>query len=179
MKHDNGSHAKISVDGTDFRICNVKPFWTGWYSHKFKGPGLRYEVAVAIQSSNIVWTYGPFPCGRFPDITIFRRKLNGLLRRTGESCEADKGYRGERETVQLPDEGITIGGQTQKKLKQRIRSRHETVNARFKSFGCLSQRYRHKLRDHCFCFHAVAVITQIGFDYGNDKLFKIREYRTE
>ena len=43
----------ISVDGTDCRIYEPEPFDTKWYSHKFNGPGLRYEIGVCIVSGNI------------------------------------------------------------------------------------------------------------------------------
>ena len=36
----------ISLDGTDFRIQEPTPFDPKWFSHKFKGPGLRYEIGV-------------------------------------------------------------------------------------------------------------------------------------
>ena len=69
---------KVTVDGTDFRILEPSPFSKKWYSHKFRGPGLRYEVAVGIQSGHIVWTNGPFPAG-VPDIVIFRYSLKNKL----------------------------------------------------------------------------------------------------
>ena len=65
-----------------------------FYSHKFKGPGLRYEVALSIQTGDIVWINGPFPAGAWPDINIFRHGLKWMLKEAGERCEADKGYRG-------------------------------------------------------------------------------------
>ena len=68
----------MSVDGTDFRIQNPTQFWKGWYSFKFKGPGVRYEVALSIQSADIVWVNGPFPAGAWPDINIFRGWLHDL-----------------------------------------------------------------------------------------------------
>ena len=86
---DNGSICKVSVDGTDFKIYEPKPFSKKWFSHKFKGAGLCYEVAVAIQTGHIVWTNGPFPAG-VPDINIFRQDLKKELM-NGEQVEADKG----------------------------------------------------------------------------------------
>jgi len=71
LRGDIGNACKVSVDGTDFRIFNWKPFWSGWFSHKFKGPGVRYEVGLCIRTGDIVWINGPFPCGQYPDITIF------------------------------------------------------------------------------------------------------------
>ena len=61
---------KISVDGTDFHIYEPTPFNRKWYSHKFKGPGVRYEIRRCIQTGDIVWVNGPFPCGAYPDRKI-------------------------------------------------------------------------------------------------------------
>jgi hypothetical protein len=165
---DVGNLCLVSVDGTDFRIFNIKPFWTGWFSHKFKGPGLRYEVALNIMTGDIVWINGPFPCGRYPDITIFRSALMHELQ-PGEKVEADLGYRGERTKVRLPVPGDDI--------QQRVRSRHETVNRRFKQFICLNRVFRHDLGKHGSVFGAIAVITQLEIENG-DKLFDIKEYRS-
>ena len=38
----------LSVDGTDCPIEEPRPFDKAWFSQKFKGPGVKYEVA---------WTY--------------------------------------------------------------------------------------------------------------------------
>ena len=160
--NDNGSACKISVDGTDCPIQQPTPFWKGWYSHKFKGPGLRYEVAVSIQSSNIVAINGPYPCGQYPDITIFRSSLKEILEDAGERAEADKGYRGEPLTIDTPDDMIhTL---SQKRKKERVRARHEHCNRRLKHFACLKQTYRHSLSTHGSVFRAVAVITQLSFE---------------
>eukprot|EP00171_Calliarthron_tuberculosum_P006568 IDg6568t1 len=70
---------RVSVDGTDFRICEPTPFCPSWYSHKFKGPGLRYEVALAIETGEIVWVHGPFQAGAFNDVAIFRVGLKKAL----------------------------------------------------------------------------------------------------
>ena len=43
----------MSVDGTDFLINEPKPFDNCWFSHKFRGPGLRYEVEVSIEPLKI------------------------------------------------------------------------------------------------------------------------------
>jgi hypothetical protein len=75
----NGSTCLLTVDGTDFRIQEPSPFWRGWYSHKFRGPGLRYEVALNIQNGWICWVKGPFAPGPWPDIKIFRGWLKGIL----------------------------------------------------------------------------------------------------
>ena len=74
--NDNGSRCKITVDGTDFRIREPHPFnKERWFSKKFKGPGVRYEVGICIQTGWIVWLNGPFPCGEFPDLKIAKMEL--------------------------------------------------------------------------------------------------------
>jgi len=51
----------VSVDGTDSRISEPSPFSATWYSHKFHGAGLRYEVGLSISTGQIVWVNGAFP----------------------------------------------------------------------------------------------------------------------
>lgn len=158
----------VTVDGTDFRINEPSPFSPQWYSHKFKGPGLRYEVALSINGGDIVHINGPFPCGSSPDISIFRSKLINKLE-DGEMVEADRGYRGEPDKVRVP---VDYMNRRQKKQKERARARQETVNRRFKHFGVLKQVYRHGLSTHKIVFEAVVVLTQLGIDHG-DKLFAV------
>jgi hypothetical protein len=157
-------------------IPQLTPFWTGWYSHKFKGPGLRYEVCLCILSGDIVWVHGPFPCGKWPDITIFRHALKYFLGE-GERAEADGGYVGECPGfVVAPDAFV---GADRARMKKRIRSRQETVNKRFKQWGCLKQVFRHNddmARHHSSCFRAVAVITQLSIENG-EPLFSTAEFR--
>ena len=125
---DIGNMCLVSVDGTDFQIYQWKPFWRGWFSHKFKGPGVRYEVGLCIMTGHIVWIHGPFPCGKWPDLKIFRNAMKQQLS-PGEKVQADLGYRGEPDYIVLPTGVNDIG--------QRVRARHETVNKRFKQWGIL------------------------------------------
>jgi hypothetical protein len=82
----------MTVDGTDCPIVEPSPFDSKWFSHKFRGAGLRYEVGVCIQTGNIVWVNGPFPAGTWSDLKIFKAKLaNHLL--PGEMVEVDGTYR--------------------------------------------------------------------------------------
>ena len=74
------------VDGTDFRIPEHGPAFS---SHKFAmKSGLRYEVAICFLTGNVVWINGPFPCGRYNDILIFRISLMSHLT-DRERVEAD------------------------------------------------------------------------------------------
>jgi hypothetical protein len=152
----------VYVDGTDFRIRMRKPFEKCWWSHKFKGAGLRYEVATSIQSGEIVWTNGPFLPGDFPDISIFRRDLIYKLD-DDEKVEADLGYRGEPSFIRLPDKT---------REQQMVSARHETCNGRFKQWGALSQHFRHATAKHSWVFQAVVVITQLEIENG-EPLFNV------
>ena len=64
----------VSVDGTDCMIQKPSPFSSKWWSHKFNGHGVRYEVGLGIQNGDIVWVNGTFTCGECPDIKIFSNK---------------------------------------------------------------------------------------------------------
>ena len=117
---------RISVDGTDFRIEEPSPFNRRWYSHKYKGPGLRYEIGICIRTGFVVWINGPFPCGEWSDLKIFkagmRHKLDG-----GEKVVADNGY---------PTQGLyTIilqmlenAGIDEKNTHKLIQACHEIIN---------------------------------------------------
>ena len=153
---------RVTIDGTDFRIQEPKQFSSRWFSHKFKGPGLRYEVAVSINGGDIVHTNGPFPCGSWPDITIFRAELIHKLDEL-EMVEADRGYRGEPTKIRTP---VDYRSEEDKINKSRARARHETVNNWFKQFGILRQTYRHSLEDHQTVFRAVVVPTQLSIRNG-------------
>jgi len=48
-------------------------------------------------------------------------------------------------------------------MQQRVRSRQETVNERFKNWAILSTPYRHNLLEHQTVFGAIVVLTQLSF----------------
>ena len=80
-----------------------------------------------------------------------------------ELVEADRGYRGQGVKARTPDDFVS---QTDRRAKRRARARHETVNHRLKQWGCMGQRWRHLRYKHKLAFGAVAVCTQIAFEYG-------------
>ncbi len=160
MQKSNGSICYLTVDGTDFRIPEPTPFWSGWYSHKFKGPGLRYEVGICIQTGWICWIFGPFACGKWSDLKIFRVGLKTKLI-PRERVEANGGYRGDI-CVSDPDDSANM---RESWMKSAARARHETVNRRFKQFECMKS-FRHDKNLHVHFFDAVATITQISFENG-------------
>lgn len=71
--------------------------------------------------------------------------------------------------------GSTSNNGLQNRMRGRLRMRHETVNERFKNFGCLANRFRHPLNKHSSFFRAVAVLTQLAMS-GGEELFDMREY---
>ena len=121
---DKGKTCKVTVNGTECPINEPQPFNSMWYSHKFKDSALQYELAVCIQTGWIVWVNGPYPCGRYPDITIFQHKLKYKLN-NGEKVEADLGYCGELGYVQTPHNAVSL---LDKQAGGRARARHETIN---------------------------------------------------
>ena len=162
FKNDRNKTCKVTVDGTDCPINQPYPFSRQWYSHKFKGPGLRYELAVCIQTGWIVWCNGPYPCGHWPDIKIFRHRLIHMIP-DGEMVEADKGYRGERNKARTPDYAVSI---SDRRAMGRARARHETINSRLKNFSCLSTKFRHPIEKHSDFFNAIVVLVQVGMMLG-------------
>jgi DDE superfamily endonuclease len=158
---DNGSRCKISVDGTDCPIREPSEFSSRWYSHKFKGPGLRYEVGICIQTGWIVWKNGPYPCGSFPDITIARDRLHNYMA-IGEMYVADRGYKDGRQYGDCPT-GYNTPGQ---RMRGIVRARHESVNARIKKFKILSTAFRNQLKYHYMAFHAIVNALQVEIQEG-------------
>jgi hypothetical protein len=175
---DIGNDCLISVDGVDFEILEPHPYereWSKrWFSPKFKGPGLRYEVGVSILKGDIVWINGPFPCGLWNDYKIF--KEGGLKDYLDpmERVEADDGYAaGDPEFVKTRS-GVfhPEGGRD---VRNCVRARHETVNKRMKQFGVLSSTFHHNPCKHNLVFEAVAMLTQTAIELG-EPLFKIDDY---
>ena len=123
------------MDGTDCLLQNYKPFWKGWFSHKFKHAGARWEVALCLRTGEIVWLQGPFPCGKWPDIETFRHSLISHMEE-GEKAEGDDGYIGEPTKTLTPK--INTLNQSDAKYWQYTRNRQETVNKRFKDWKCLT-----------------------------------------
>ena len=147
--------------GTDFRRLEYRPLETARYSHKFKGPGLRYEVAITIATGYIVHINGPFRCGEWSDLRIARSYLHSYLP-TGEGYIADRGYRDRYGPSLTRDE---ISAEDRPKVNALL-ARHETINRRFKQWSVLSERFRHSENLYGPIFAAIAIITQIEIENG-------------
>jgi DDE superfamily endonuclease len=173
---DGSTNCLISVDGTDCPVNEPWPFDRKWYSHKFNGPGVKYEVGVCIATGFIVWINGPFVCST-NDATIFNGELANLLTED-EGVEVDGGYKG---SAKFKTPSVSLS-RTQRKQKASVRARHENVNARLKVYNVLNIPFRHlnprleMMEKHRKCFFAVAVITQTKLQNG-ESLYDV-EYST-
>lgn len=132
---------------------------------------MRYEVGVSILNGDIVWVNGPYECGLWPDIKIFRNSLRSHLDQN-ERVEADDGYIGEAPNKVKCPKSFTNRVSTEA-MQSRARNRQETVNARFKNWQILRQIFRHKIHTHGEVFVAIAMITQMTINRG-DKLFQVQ-----
>lgn len=167
LKNDIGLEAKASIDGVHFLTTESHPFWRGNYSHKFNGPGYTYEIALGIQSGDIVNVHGPFRAAR-PDSRLFESDLRARLFH-GERCMGDYHYRKNLPEyfVQLPADNPELG-----RMSADVQARHETVNERIRNFNILSHRFRHSNKGddyvrHSAAFRAVAVIVQLEIENGS------------
>ena len=118
-------------------------------------------MGVCVKSGDIVSYNGPFPCGGFPDLKIFRLGMKWNLG-AGEKVIADRGYRGDLK-VFLPDHEKD---RDTRKAIDRARSRHESINSRLKKWGCHKETFRHSRNKHHIIFRAVIVIEQLSIENG-------------
>ena len=132
---------------------------------------MRYEVAVSLSNGHIVHLNGPYPCGHWSDLRIYRHLLKNLLA-PGEMTIADKGYRGEETCITAYD---AIEPQVLY-LMSVARARHETINGMFKRFRALRDIYRHDRLKHVYVFKTVAILTQLKLLSGRGS-FQIAEFR--
>ncbi|KAF0707704.1 hypothetical protein AaE_013498 [Aphanomyces astaci] len=130
------NRAFVSLDGTDFRIWEPVPYDRKWYSHKFHGAGLRYEVGVCMRTGNIVWVNGGVPCGEWPDLRLARDSYVHCVRQ-GEITYADKGYRDANYFY------FNHAAMANPQQHKDIMCRHETMNKRLKQFKILGGVFRH------------------------------------
>ena len=136
-----------------------------WLSHKFKGPGLRYEVALNILTGQICWINGPFACGKYNDWTIFSK--HGLMDNLelNERVEADEIYKaGDPKYTKTPRS--CFHKKEKKEMRQKIMGRQETINKRNKQWGATSKIFQHTMAKHSMVFRAVMVITELIIENG-------------
>jgi DDE superfamily endonuclease len=156
----------ITVDGTHCRVQEPKdeslPMNKKWYSHKFNKAALNYELGLSVYENKLIWMKGPVPASTH-DATIFKSELEGLIPR-GKKVIADSVYSG----CQICETPRVVGNKPEvRELMRRARARHESFNARLKTFNCLSTCFRHKVAKHQSVFEAVAVICQYQLENGS------------
>ena len=94
----------------------------------------------------------------------------------GERVEADDGYIGKAPWfVKCPKSIANLEGTERMQLI--VRRQQETVNKRFKHFGCLNQVFRNDIERHGEYFRACCVISQLSMKNG-EPLFPV-EYNDE
>jgi len=125
-----------------------------FYSHKFNGPGLAYELALDIWEDRLVWMRGPFKAGK-GDYDIFQEELRKKMPR-GKVAVVDRGYKKKGDNKVAPPNSHDEA-QLQK-FKARARMRQENFNCRIKKYDCLKYDFRHSMERHGDCFEAVCVI---------------------
>jgi len=163
---DGKTQCLMCIDGTDVPIYEPGVRSSIWWSHKFNGPGVRYEVGTCIRTGDIVWFRGPFPCN-FSDREIFDSFLSEKLL-PGEGVEADSGYTG-RHQIFTP--GVAKNHK-ERKQKSQVRGRHENVNGRLKVFGVMKRWNNPNPAKHAVFARCVAVIVQLSFTLG-ERLYEV------
>ena len=151
----------MAIDGLHFRINEPSPFSKKWYSHKLQGPGLTYEIAVAIRSGDIVWAYGGYPAGEYPDdVMACEAFVNVIDRELGEHVIADDKYN------HLPFFLCPVKDSFTERdlIMRRILARHENVNSRVRRFRILRDYYIGNLKFHPTIFKAIVNLCQVEID---------------
>lgn len=162
----------ISVDGKDFRIWEPKhperPYDKDYSSHKYsKKAALRYEIALSLKHSRIVWISGPHKAGLESDLGIFNSGLKKKIL-PGKKAVCDGTYKGSA-MLAKPD---CLESKELKNFKSRARNRQETINRRLVSYKALATTFTHGIDNHELAFKAVVVMVQTQMEHGAE-LFAI------
>jgi hypothetical protein len=123
----------------------------------------------------IKWLNGPYPCGKYNDITIFRDSLVSFLDDL-ERVEADDAY--ERESpfrCKIPKAVLSHPSEADA-LQKRVQGRQETINSRLKAYAILREKYHHDVTQHGWVFRAVDVFVQLSIKNGAP-LFSTTDYK--
>jgi hypothetical protein len=88
----------------------------------------------------------------------------------GERVEADEGYCGRPDKIKCP--GNDANPAENRAMQGRVKARHETLNGRRKTWGILSQVFRHRITMHGHVFRVCAVVTQLTIENG-EPLFEV------
>jgi hypothetical protein len=131
---------------------------------------LWYKLGINILVENLAWVSGPYPAGKWNDIKIFMNELAHCLE-PGERVKADNGYVGHADKIKCPNNNCNP--EENLLMEARVRSQHETFNARLKFWGILGQVYRHDILKHGSVFYSCAIIAQLAIA-NNEPLFQVK-----
>jgi hypothetical protein len=156
-----------SLDGTDFRCTEKEGFPQNkrWYSHKFKGPGLRYEIALCIKTGDIVWAYGGVRCGEYNDLELARLCYTHMVD-PHEKTIADSGYMDATFFVNAPPRNLYNPDIYHHYVMKKIMARHESVNGRLKHYAVLREVFRRPIEEHPKIFKACLNLVQLAIENG-------------
>ena len=168
----------LTVDGANFQTREQRKNPSAKaYSHNFNGPGVGYEIAVAIYEDRVVWINGavaiyedrvvwingPFDPSTH-DLTIFRSE-DGL-----EANMPDR-MRGIGDSAYKAGDAMTVHREGHSKemtnFINRVRARHENFNARMKNFKILSECFRSNRVKHKTAFEAICILCQYDMENGH------------
>jgi hypothetical protein len=186
----------VSVGSFDFPIVNetlrkAKLRWVeegmanpdddddAFYSEKLRGPAVRYELALSICASDIVFINGPTLPGRCGND------------KGGMSVEAmflaDGGLRNKLEEAQeravasssghvFDQEYVNVGDRDERYEQYALAQvQNQNILKKLRSFEVLRQKFRDDMEKHGFCFRAVALILQLAHE-GKEKPLNTSAY---
>ena len=160
----------VSVDGVDFKCWEAKdplfPYDKAMYSHKHNNAALKYEIAIDIYRSKVVWISGPHKAS-IHDKTIYDGGLRDKIP-ANKKIIVDRVYGSRAE----PDEQATLcvpnacDSKNLRNFKSRVRARHESFNGRLRHFKALSDTFHHAKSKHVHVFESICVMVQYQMDLG-------------
>jgi hypothetical protein len=171
----------VHLRSQEFR-CNPS---SQWYSHKFNGPGVSFEIVTDPINGNMRWLNGPEPAS-IHDLTFLRggkKGKKGDWKRTAlyfhipENVRlvGDSAYEGQPDKVSTTKDAHNP---ETKKLFARMKSMQETCFKRLKDFRALREAFRHgtctqdKLDKIQLYMEAAAVLVQYDLENGHG-LFQV------
>jgi len=149
----------ISVDGVQCHFHEVKHATLSkdpsYFGHKFKGPGLGYELALHLWLSRLVWVRQNTNT-KDSDLKVYREQLKHKIP-AGKKVVADGGYRDKADpNISTPNQHDDPQLKT---FKARARMRQEHFHNRIKNFRCLTDAtFRSDRERHANCFEAICVV---------------------
>ena len=112
------------------------------------------ELHASVCTASFVWSQGKMLTQLLEEKTM----LNLIM--VKELKANDVGYIGECPMYcKCPNGPDHL--QDQELINQLHRSRHETLNNRFKTYGCMKQNFRHDIKKHGQCFELIAFTCSI------------------